>query len=170
MKAPQATQQLGTSCSVQLLQEGAPGRKRGRVGQVPPLGCPCLQRDRGCRHRALPRPQVRSTFLLQENESGTLPKGVLSGLPPRLPPAVPVEAPLTEGAGYTAHHLGSDNEISTQHTIACLYSNTCLRVPCSYMPLSPLLAYSCAQDQIQLNCCRPSPGLNSSRSFQGVFG
>lgn len=62
-------------------------------------------------------------------------------------------------------------QISTQHTIACLYSNTCLHVPCSYMPLShPPLAYSCAQDQIQLNCCTPSPGLNSSRSFQGVFG
>lgn len=177
MKAPQAAQQLGTSCSVQLLQEGAPGRKRGRVGRVPPLGCLCLQRDRGCRHRALPRPQVRSTFFA----AGKRIRNIAQNSVIR---ASPLPSPSSPHRG-TAHRRGRLHstrlpqhstwaltvQISTQHTIACLYSNTCLHVPCSYMPLShPPLAYSCAQDQIQLNCCTPSPGLNSSRSFQGVFG
>lgn len=172
------------SCATpEQARKGHHGRKRGRVGQVPPLGCLCLQRDKDRRHRALPRPQVRSTFLLQENESGTLSKIVLSWFPPHLPPAVPALLQRINGrlqGTRSATHITRLPQRSTwalsadQHSA---YHHLPLQQQLPSCPLflhdppsHPPLVYCCAQDQIQLNWWRPSSGLNISRSFQGAFG
>lgn len=91
-----------------LLCSAAPGRgtreEEGKGGAGATAGVSVPAEGQGLQTQGTPKASgYVHFFLLQENESGTLPRIVLSGLPPCLPPAVPVEALLTEGAGYTAH-------------------------------------------------------------------